>query len=64
MQQKTENSDHYRAQRFGGETNQDTLKVEGLHEGVTTKRICTEMSTSSFAIGPYIHCIENVRASR
>lgn len=49
---------------LGGELNQDTPKVKGMHERVTARKMSTEISTSSLLIGSYMRRVEDMVVTR
>lgn len=51
MRNYSESSYRYETQRSCSEMNQDAPKVESLQEKITTRRMSTEISTSTLAIG-------------
>lgn len=62
--QKSESVDRYRALQACCEIEQDLQKAEELHERITTRRMGTEMATSSIAIGADIRRVEGVCVPR
>lgn len=60
MQKKSGISDGHHTLRACGEINQDTAKAEGLHEKVSTRKMSSEILTSSLALEAHMRRVEKL----